>query len=81
VGRIAKHHRQHAGRQNEQKEPLEVGYIRMKDLPELLARVINAMVDTLRIQFARQKKTKPEELPLWKGKVICRLTREQIYDC
>ncbi len=55
--------------------------IDVSDLPESLARAIQTMVQALRQQL-RQATPKPEvrELPLWDGRVIGSLSREEIYD-
>ena len=55
--------------------------IDVKDLPEPIARAIEAMVNTLRQQLQPKKWTKPPlKLPVWEGKPIGKLTREEIYD-
>jgi len=55
--------------------------IDVSDLPESIARAIEAMVQVLRQQHpppAANGKTK--DLPCWEGRVLGNLTREEIYD-
>ena len=54
--------------------------INVRDLPEPLARAIDAMVRTLREQLrAEDKPRRRVNLPVWPGKVIGSLKREDIY--
>jgi len=54
----------------------------VRDLPEPYARTVRAMVEALRQQVYRDR-DQPEkqkvELPLWRGKIIGSLRREDIY--
>ncbi len=56
--------------------------INVKDLPEPIARVIEAMVDVLRQQLVKKNdhKKQPVQLLVWSGKPIGKLTREEIYE-
>jgi hypothetical protein len=56
--------------------------IDVSDLPEPLARAIQAMIQTLRQQLTQPSPPKQEvkDLPCWEGQVIGTLTREEIYD-
>ncbi len=55
--------------------------IDVKDLPEPIARAIEEMINTLRQQFQPKKQQKqPAKLPVWEGKPLGKLTREEIYD-
>ncbi len=55
--------------------------ISVHGLPESIARAIEAMVNTLRQQFALKKQHKqPLKLPAWEGKPLGKLTREEIYE-
>ena len=53
--------------------------IDVSDLPEPLARAIEAMVESVRHQLHPHIKH-ARELPLWEGEVIGSLTREEIYE-
>ena len=58
--------------------------IDVRDLPEPVARSIEAMVQTLRQQVARDENGwsnhSPVRLPCWPGAVIGTLKRAEIYD-
>lgn len=57
--------------------------IDVSDLPEPVARAIEAMVEALRKQLdtvALDKGEQRKELPLWQGDILGSLTREEIYD-
>ena len=55
--------------------------IDVSDLPEPVARAIEAMVQTLRQQLGLAAPMKQVNvLPRWEGQVIGNLTREEIYD-
>jgi hypothetical protein len=54
--------------------------INVKDLPEPVAQAIAIMVNTLREQLRVDKKKQPVHLPVWEGKPIGTLIREEIYD-
>jgi hypothetical protein len=54
--------------------------IRVDGLPKPMVRAVEAMVQTLREQLAKEEKKEPVELPLWRGTVIGSLTREDIHD-
>ena len=54
--------------------------INVEGLPEPVARAVQAMVQALREQLAKEQKKEPGELPFWPGTVIGSLTREEIYD-
>lgn len=55
--------------------------INVHGLPESIARALEAMVNTLRQQFQIKKQHKqPLKLPVWEGKPLGKLTREEIYD-
>ena len=56
--------------------------IDVSDLPEPVARAIEAMIQTLRQQLTQPSPPKQEvkDLPRWEGQVIGKLTREEIYD-
>jgi len=54
--------------------------INVEGLPEPVARAVQAMVQALREQLAKEQKKEPGELPVWPGTVISALTREEIYD-
>jgi hypothetical protein len=56
------------------------GKINVEGLPEPVARAIQAMVQGLREQLAKDDIKKPTELPVWPGMVIGPLTRDEIYD-
>jgi hypothetical protein len=55
-------------------------HINVEGLPEPVARALEAMVQALREQLAKDQKKEPGELPVWPGTVIGSLTREEIYD-
>jgi hypothetical protein len=55
-------------------------HINVEGLPEPVARAVEAMVQALRKQLAKDQKEEPGELPVWRGAVIGSLTREEIYD-
>ena len=54
--------------------------IDLEGLPEPLARAIETMVQNLRNQAKVSKKKDRGKLPLWRGRVIGRLSREELYD-
>jgi hypothetical protein len=54
--------------------------INVEALPEPVARALEAMVQALREQLAKDQKKAPRKLPVWSGTVIGSLTREEIYD-
>lgn len=56
--------------------------IDVKDLPEPLARAVEAMVNALRQQLAKKngEKKPPVKLPVWKGKALGDLSRDEIYE-
>ena len=54
--------------------------INVKDLPEPVAQAIAMIVDTLREQLRADDRKNPVHLPVWDGKPIGTLTREEIYD-
>jgi hypothetical protein len=54
--------------------------IDVHDLPEDQARAIAQHVELLRSQLASKKAQQPVELPRWKGAVIGRLSREELYE-
>lgn len=57
--------------------------IHVADLPEPVARAIEAMVEVIRHQLEsgkHQMTRKSPNLPIWEGTVIGHLTREEIYD-
>jgi len=56
-------------------EPLD-----LEGVPELEARSIREQVRYWQQYLANKEKQPPVELPRWKGKVIGRLTREDLYD-
>ena len=50
-------------------------------LPEPVAAAVVQMVETLRCQFTVKLEPRPRvELPRWPGKVLGKLTREEIYE-
>jgi hypothetical protein len=63
---------------NEKEVPME--HINVEGLPEPVARAVEAMVQALREQLAKEQKKAPGELPVWAGTVIGSLTRDEIYD-
>ena len=53
----------------------------VSDLPEPLARAVEAMVEALRKQLSgKEQKKQAIHLPVWKGTVKSQLRREDIYD-
>lgn len=55
--------------------------IDVSDLPEPIARAIEAVVQTLRQQLPQPvQQEKTFELPRWEGQVLGKLTREEIYE-
>jgi hypothetical protein len=55
--------------------------IDVSDLPEPLARAVEAMVQALREQLhGQEQKQQPVHLPVWQGMVKSTLRREDIYD-
>jgi hypothetical protein len=55
--------------------------IDVHDLPEPVARAIQAMVEELRRQLGpAAPKKQGKELPRWEGRVLGSLTREELYD-
>jgi hypothetical protein len=63
---------------NSKEVPME--HINAEGLPEPVARAVEAMVQALREQLAKNQMKEPGELPVWRGTVIGSLTREEIYD-
>lgn len=55
-------------------------HINVEGLPEPVARAVQAMIQALREQLAKDRPKEPGELPVWRGTVIGSLTREEIYD-
>lgn len=50
-------------------------------VPEPFVQAVKKMVDTLREQFQdKEGERPPVELPVWPGKVIGSLTRDEIYE-
>jgi hypothetical protein len=55
--------------------------IDVHDLPEPVARAIQAMVEELRRQLGpAAPKKQVKELPRWEGQVLGSLTRDELYD-
>ncbi len=55
--------------------------IDVSDLPEPIARALESMIQTLRQQLAHPApRNASHDLPKWEGKVLGKLTREEIYD-
>jgi hypothetical protein len=55
--------------------------IDVRDLPEPVARAIQAMVEELRRQLGQAApKKQVKELPRWEGRVLGNLTRDELYD-
>jgi hypothetical protein len=54
--------------------------INVKDLPEPVAQAIAMIVDTLREQLRTDERKQPVHLPVWDGKPIGTLSREEMYD-
>ena len=55
--------------------------IDVRDLPEPVARAIQAMVEELRRQLVQAApKKQAKELPRWEGRVLGNLTRDELYD-
>jgi hypothetical protein len=55
--------------------------INVEGLPEPVARALEAMVQAVREQLAKDQKKAPSGLPVWSGAVIGSLTRDEIiYD-
>lgn len=55
--------------------------IDVRDLPEPIAQVLRTMVDTLRDQLRGHEPARQKiKLPVWPGKVIGSLRREELYD-
>ena len=56
--------------------------IDVKDLPEPMARAVEALANAFRGQLAKTNgEHKPRvELPIWEGTVIGDLTRDEIYE-
>jgi hypothetical protein len=53
----------------------------VSDLPEPLARAVEAMVQAMRKQLnGEEQRKQPVNLPVWKGTVKSSLRREDIYD-
>jgi len=53
----------------------------VSDLPEPLARAVEAMVQAMREQLnGEEQRRQPVNLPVWKGTVKSSLRREDIYD-
>jgi hypothetical protein len=56
-------------------------HINVADLPEPVARAIEAMVEEIRKQLDAKPREQPSrELPRWEGSVIGTLSRKEIYD-
>ena len=54
--------------------------INVEGLPEPIARSLEAMVQAVREEIGNAEKPRQRvELPVWKGKILCPLTREEIY--
>jgi hypothetical protein len=58
---------------------LDMNSIDVRDLPEPQAKAIADQVAYWRKYFAVKKAKRLVELPVWKGKVLGRLTREELY--
>ena len=54
--------------------------IDVRDLPEPQAKAIADQVAYWRRYLAVKKRKPPGEIPLWKGRVLGRLTRDELYD-
>ena len=55
--------------------------IDVEDLPEPVAQAVASMVEAMRKQLQHQSgKRRRVDLPVWPGKTIGRLTREEIYE-
>jgi hypothetical protein len=54
--------------------------IDVRDLPGPQAKAIADQVAYWRRYMAARKRTQPVDLPVWKGKVLGRLTRDELYD-
>ncbi len=54
--------------------------IDVKDLPEPVAQAIAMIVHTPREQLRADERQHPIHLPVWDGKPLGTLTREEIYD-
>jgi hypothetical protein len=56
--------------------------VSIEGLPEPVAEAVVRIVETLRSQFAAMEKTPspPVELPRWPGKILGKLSREEIYE-
>ena len=55
--------------------------INIEGLPEPFVQAIAVIVETVRKQIRTKEKPQPRvKLPVWPGKVIGRLRREDIYD-
>jgi hypothetical protein len=52
----------------------------VEGLPEPVARAVQAMVQALREQLAKDQKKEPGELPVWHGTVIGSLNPRRNYD-
>jgi hypothetical protein len=53
----------------------------VEGVPEPLVQAVKKMVETLREQFrGNEGERPPVELPVWPGKVIGSLTRDEIYE-
>lgn len=53
----------------------------VEGVPEPFVQAVKKMVDTLREQFQdKESERAPVELPVWPGKVIGSLTRDEIYE-
>lgn len=61
---------------------METRVLDLHDIPEPIAQAIEAMVNALRqqIKTAKNGQKRPVGLPVWEGKPIGKLTREEIYD-
>jgi hypothetical protein len=54
--------------------------IDVRDLPEPQAKAIADQVAYWRRYLAAKKRRPPVEIPIWKGRVLGRLTRDELYD-
>jgi hypothetical protein len=52
-------------------------HINVEDLPEPVARAVQAMVQALREQLTKEQKKEASELPVWPGTVIGSLTEKK----
>lgn len=55
--------------------------VNIDGLPEPVAAAVVQMVETLRSQFAAKAETRPRvDLPRWPGRILGKLSREEIYE-